>query len=224
MFKRLFLFIMVTIAAKMFTGCSYDVQSNGTEYLYIFLEHEIPTVQIRVGETFHAEINAIIGGTGVELHMGGIGLYLYNEDLGWNLRVEWRFARNFFGNVPEDWGNATEEERNEYFADYLIGWNSLEPNNEIEEINISIFWLDGAGRESHTFYTETSGKMVQFYRHGIHHKTIVIGFYNLFLQFDDEGAFFIEFNNTADDDDKFNKNEAIFEYFLNSITLQRFYQ
>ena len=45
------------------------------------------------------------------------------------------------------------------------------------------------------------------------------------MQYDDEGAFFIEFaNHASSNEERFNANQLILENFLESIRLYRFYQ
>jgi hypothetical protein len=198
-----------------------DINNNSSSNI------TVPALNIQVGETFSAEINAVIDSAGAGEYMAGKHFGVGNEEDGWQLGIEWRSADNFFGNVPENWEDAAEEERNEYFNDYLITRNNLEPDHEIKEITARIFWpADGAHDES---YTEKTGKMVQFqvddtYFPARYHTNVVIDFYSYFMQSDDEGAFFIQFSNTAEDEDRFNKNQVIFESFLGSIELCRFYR
>ena len=217
--KNLFALAGIIVIAFMLVGCNSD------EHEEVIPEFKTPAFQMFLGETFNAEISAVIDRAGTGSHMGGINFAVgtRNDDDGWSLDIEWRTAENFFGNPPDNWEDATAQERNEYFVDYLVERNDLEPNHEIEDVTVSIFWpADGAYEAS---YTETSGKMVQFYRHDIHHTNIVIGFYSLHMQYDDEGAFFIEFaNHASSDEERFNANQLILENFLESIRLYRFYQ
>ncbi|MCL2377091.1 MAG: hypothetical protein FWC76_06825 [Defluviitaleaceae bacterium] len=218
--KKLLIAIMMTFAMFVLAACG-EVE---TIYVEVPIEAEILPLAINVGETFSAEVDAIISSAGLWDHMGGHTFGVSNLDDGWHLNIQWRGAGNFFGNPPESWEDATEQERNEYFIDYLISVGGLSPDHEIDEFVVTLYWpADGAHGAS---YTEITGKMVEFQipAADMHRINAVIGFYSLHMQFDDEGAFFIHFTNTAEDEDRFNENQAIFENFLGSIQLMRFYR
>ncbi|MCL2841198.1 MAG: hypothetical protein FWE05_10555 [Defluviitaleaceae bacterium] len=224
MMKKLLFTVLTFCVLWVLVACG----GSETVYVEVISEAEIPTMRIHVGETFHADIQTIISNIGASEHMRGRYFYISNlqgewDALdGWALSIGWRTADNFFGNPPENWADATEFERNEYFIDYLIDFNILDPNHEIEEVTFQIFFPeDGAYPAT---YVDHVGRMVQFQRHGMHTTNIAIEFYSYSMQYDDEGAFFILFNNYARDEDSFNENQAIFEQFLNSITLWRFHQ
>jgi len=218
--------------ATLYVGMN---QEHTITYVFYRLEGQnvtettanVPIVEIYVGETFRAELNALFNsmGTTTIVHPWG-GKYFGVSNIDgdrhdWALSVVWRSAENFIGYpdellLPESWPDATEFERNQYFIDYLISENNLEPDHEIEEVVVQLFWpADGL---YDALYTEIIGKMVQFTRNDVHIINVVIEFYSYFMQFDEEGAFFITFINYAEDENRFNENQAIFE-FSNFVAL-----
>ncbi|MCL2593894.1 MAG: hypothetical protein FWD82_11130 [Defluviitaleaceae bacterium] len=230
--------IAILVAVAVFVGGVFssqfilDLFNMGPEaetvYVEVAGEPETPSFDINVGETFHAEMNAVINSIGTSAHMNGRQFYVSNflgdfDNLdGWSLSVEWRSADSFFGNPPENWEEATEDERNEYFIDYLINWGGLLTDQDIEEITVSMFWpADGINAD---LYTERTGKMVQYQSSNAFVTSIAIEYYSYFMQFDEAGAFFIVFNNFATEEERFNENQRVFEEFLSSITLWRFHQ
>ena len=211
-------FLFILAIGIMLVGCS--TSNNPTK---LTAENENQVSLIRFGETFSAEITTTFDEIFMREHMHGQYLIFNNHNNGWTLDISWRSARNFFGDVPENWEEASEDIRNEYFTHYLLDSNSLESDHEINEFTVPIHFLPPApGVED--FFGETSGKKIQFVRNEWHVIGIVIGFYSLYLQSDDKGAFFIEFRNNAENEDRFNKNRVVFDEFFRSIKLHRFYQ
>ena len=179
-------------------------------------------MEIHFGETFRARIEASVASVGATEHMSGQYFGISNEADGWHLNITWREADNFFGNVPEDWADADENARRAYFADFLIDRNMLDSDHEITDINVALYFpADGLNPP---VLADTPGQMVQFEAHGRHQTSIAIEFYSFKMQADNEGAFFIDFLNLAEDAADFERNQAVFADFLDSIQLMRFHR
>lgn len=207
------------ILTLMLVGCSAnnDNPTNSTPKI------ENPVSVVRFGETFAAEITTAFDEIFTREHMRGQYLIFTNHIDGWTLDISWRLASYFFGDVPKNWEEATEDMRNEYFAHFLLDRNGLESNHEIYNFNVPIRFVPPApGIEE--FLGETSGKKIQFVRGERHVIGLVIGFYSLCLQSDNEGAFFIEFRDSSENGIRFEENLVVFEKFFRSIELQRFYR
>jgi hypothetical protein len=225
--------LLVLVYMLFLTACAntYSADIKGTQ----LPNEELPMLQITVGETFTAAINVPVSSVHSFDYMDGQYFDVSNKDDEWVLRVEWRSAKDgahFFGNPPDSWTNATMEERDEYFNNYLYEqFVNYKPEHEIKEIEITLHWL---GFDTDDSYSKINGKMIQYriddkgknQASGINEYVtfVTIEFYSYYLQFDDEGAFFMKFSNRAEAEDRFIKNQEMFDAFLQSIELQRFYQ
>lgn len=216
--KYVFILVLTVVMLFALTSCG----RNEAVHVEAIQEAEMSTFQINFGETFRAQINAVVDVVGV---VGGSAggwhdqnFYANNENDGWSLYLGWSPSGGFYGNPPENWESATQDERDQYFRDFLIGRNNLEYDHEINEFSVT-FFHDGVHDSA---YREITGKIVQIPGTYMSIGSAVIEFYSFHMQYDDEGAFFIDFYNNAQDEDRFNKNQAIFENFLGSIELLRF--
>ena len=90
--KLNYLFSLVILI--IFVACGNAGQYNNNEI--------VPVQKIHFGETFAAEISAIIGEISVFQHMRGQYLRFSNDDCGWWLKISWRSGEHFFGDPPRN--------------------------------------------------------------------------------------------------------------------------